>query len=104
MITNIKGPNRRNQRIFIINSKCDFISTYNSRTNTTINTSSYTVANPYTDSRTETFYTILQLTTFVQWKGLDSLPKPLGRSCDSNPMPTCAPPVWDGRTEAHIMS
>ena len=38
-----------------VGPKCDFISTSNTGTNTTINTSTFNVANPHTDSSSNTF-------------------------------------------------
>ena len=54
--------------------KLPLIITSNPRTSTTINTSSITVATPHPGSTSDTFDMILQLTTFVPCKRVDSLP------------------------------
>ena len=81
-----------------------FISTYNPRTNATINTTTYTVATPCTAYIYDTFHTILQLTTFGPWKRVDLFLHPLGRSCNPNPTPPCLPLDRDGHSAAHITS
>ena len=83
-----------------------FISTSNPRTSTTINTSSYTVSNPHTDSNSDTFHPILQLTTFGLWKSMDSLSCLLGWSQDPNPTTPCAisGAGWARRSAPHAVS
>ena len=48
--------------------------------------------------------TISQLITFGLWRRMDLIPHPLGRSSNTNTMPTCAPPALEGCATEHVMS
>ena len=79
-----------------------FIITFNPKTSTSINTSSFNVATPHPGPTSETFHTISQLTTFGLWKRVDSLPNPLGWYHNPNLTPSCDPSARDGRAAAPL--
>ena len=83
-----------------------FISNSKPITNTTVNTTSYTAVTPLTFSTSDTSHAISQITVFVPCKRMYFLPQPLGRSCNPNPTPPCAPPraLWARRSAHHVVS
>ena len=83
-----------------------FIVTFNSRTNTTINTSYYYFVKPHTEPTSDTFHPLSQITTFVPCNHADSPPPPVGTVLQPQPHAALcfAGSGWERRSAPHAVS